>query len=127
MTQLHLELPKTLQSELKLLAATEGISLEGYIVYALTQKVTLEKATISRKNKDELTPEQVRLLAQANLVAQAEIDAQAFEFSSLLTRLGPPATDEAVAEFLATREATTPDPDLDGTAAAQFRTTLGLR
>ena len=124
MSQLTLELPKTLQTELELLADDEGVSLERYVMYALTQKVTLAKLALQHQNRLELTPEQVRFLAQVQPVADNEVQEQVNAFAALRARLGTAASDEEMAAFLATREVAAPEPDLNPEAVARFRAQL---
>lgn len=126
MSPLTLELPQTLRSELELLAGDEGVSLERYIMYTLTQKVTLAKLAFQKQQPIELTPEQIRLLAQVRPVLEAEIAEQRAAFAALRTHLGPPASDEEMKAFLATRETAAPDPDLNPEAVARFRQRLGI-
>lgn len=88
MSPLTLELLQTLRSELELLAGDEGVSLERYIMYTLTQKVTLTKLAFQKHQPIELTPEQIRLLAQVRPVSEAEIAEQTEAFAALRTRFG---------------------------------------
>lgn len=67
-----------------------------------------------------------RLLAQVQPVSEAEIAEQTDAFAALRTRLGPPASDEEMKAFLATREPAPPDPDLNPKVAARFRQQLGI-
>ena len=46
MGRFTLRMPKTLHNTLEILAKDEGISLNQYIVYTLTQKVTAETLDI---------------------------------------------------------------------------------
>ena len=124
MSNLTLKLPQTLQTELELLADDEGVSLERYIMYALTQKVTLAKLALQHQNRLELTPEQVRFLAQVQPVAESEMEEQVDLFAALRARLGPVASDAEVAAFLANREIAEAEPDLTPEAVARFRTQL---
>lgn len=126
MSQLTLELPQSLQDELELLAGDEGVSLERYIMYTLTQKVTLARVAFSRQQAIELTPEQVRLLAYTEPVSDVDMQRQTDAFAQLRTRLGPPASEDEVREFLATREVAVAEPDLNPDAAARFREKFGL-
>ena len=124
MSHLTLELPQTLQTELELLADDEGVSLERYIMYALTQKVTLAKLALQQQNRLKLTPEQVRLLAQVQPVPEREMQEQVDAFAALQARLGAVASDAEVAAFLATRETAIAEPDLNPEAVARFRAQL---
>ena len=90
MGRLTLRLPDTLHERLELLAKQEGVSLNQYIVYALTQQSTLAY-TITE------TPARVLAEQRAKYYARAE-DADA-------------ASESEIDQFLATREAGEPDPE----------------
>jgi hypothetical protein len=125
MSQLTLELPQTLADELELLASDEGVSLERYILSMLTQKVTLTKLAFQQQKPSELTPEQVRLLAQVQPASETELQEQIDAFAALRARPGPPASDEEMRVFLATREQAMAEPALSLEAVARFREHLG--
>jgi hypothetical protein len=114
-----------LADELELLASDEGVSLERYILSMLTQKVTLTKLAFQQQKPSELTPEQVRLLAQVQPASETELQEQIDAFAALRARLGPPASDEEMRVFLATREQAMAEPALSLEAVARFREHLG--
>lgn len=118
MGRFTLHLPKTLQSELEVLAKNEGISLNQYIVYTLTQKVTIEKLALS---EEKLTPEQARLLAHIQLVSSEQVTEQTKAFEALLSRLGKAASDDEVEEYLAGREPVEAEPELNSEAVIYFK------
>ncbi len=110
MGRFTLRIPKTLHSELEGLAKGEGISLNQYIIYTLTQKVTVEKLVVDDK---VLTSEQAKLLANTKLVSPEQVAEQRSAFEVLLSRLGPEATDEEVEHFLSEREVVVREVELE--------------
>lgn len=118
MGRFTLRIPKTLHSELEILAKAEGISLNQYIIYTLTQKVTAEKLVIEGK---ELTSEQAKFLANVKLVSPDQMAEQRSAFEALLTRLGPEATDEEVEHYLSEREIVIPEPELEPEAVSRLK------
>ena len=118
MGRFTLRIPKTLHSELEVLAKGEGISLNQYIIYTLTQKVTAEKLVTEGK---ELTSEQARFLANVKLVSPEQVAEQKSAFEALLSRLGPKATDEEVERYLSEREIVTPEPELEPEAVNRLK------
>ncbi len=113
MGRFTLRLPKTLHKELDVLAKGEGVSLNQYIVYALTQKVTSEKLVLGGSSKNrELTPEETKLLANIKLIPQEQVSEQYEAFEALLSRLGKEASDEEVEQYLSEREPIEPEADL---------------
>ena len=93
MSRLTLRLPETLHQQLTNLAEGEGISLNQYIVYALTRQVssayTVE--TISKEN----------------------IEKQQENFNSLLLELGKASAKEIeIEKVLSQREIVNPEPEL---------------
>lgn len=77
MSRLTLRLPKTLHQQLVNLAENEGISLNQYIVYALTRQVTAVEG-IERVPEAELGQQQQafnRLLKQLGEASSAEVEA----------------------------------------------------
>ena len=118
MGRFTLRIPKTLHQELELLAQYEGISLNQYIIYTLTQKVTTEKLSLEGKR---LTPEQARFLANVKLVPSEQVAEQKVAFEALLSSLGPEATDEEVAHYLSAREAIEPEPELEPEAVIRLK------
>ena len=100
MSRLTLRLPETLHQHLTNLADGEGVSLNQYIVYALTRQVTLAYSVSS-------DPEE-------------EIQQQKLSFNSLLQELGKASSAE-ITKALAEREMTPPEKDLDSNTVALLR------
>lgn len=122
MGRFTVRLPKTLHNELDLLAKGEGISLNQYIVYALTEKVTLEKLVLGQDDKRmELTPAKARLLAHVKLIPPEQVTAQYEAFEALLSSLGEEASDEEVEQYLAEREPVEMEPDLKPAAVIHLK------
>ncbi|MEW5959812.1 MAG: toxin-antitoxin system HicB family antitoxin [Chloroflexota bacterium] len=118
MGRFTLRIPKTLHTELEVLAKGEGISLNQYIIYTLTQKVTAEKLAIEGQG---LTSEQVKFLANVKLVSPERVAEQRTAFEALLTRLGPAASDEEVERFLSERETVEPEAELEVEAVNRLK------
>lgn len=91
MSRLTLRLPQTLHVQLTDLAETEGVSLNQYIVYALTRQVSLAYTV-------QPVPEHV--------IAQ-----QKASFSALLQSLGTASFDE-IELLMSEREEVEPEPEL---------------
>lgn len=91
MSRLTLRLPETLHRQLETEARREGISLNQYILYALTRHVAH------------------RYLVQP--LTEESVDQQQEEFNSLLQRLGQASAVE-VEEALALRELAEPETEL---------------
>ena len=91
MSRLTVRLPGTLHSQLTALAEQEGVSLNQYIVYALTRQVTLAYTV-------QTVPEET-------------IAEQRTSFTALLQSLGQASFDEIEA-VMAEREATEPEEGL---------------
>ncbi len=91
MSRLTLRLPETLHQKLSYLAEGEGVSLNQYIVYALTHQATLAHAL--------------------RAVPESEVEQQHQAFQLLIEQLGqaPPAEVESV---LASREQVEPEAEL---------------
>ena len=122
MGRFTVRLPRTLHQEIDQLAKGEGISLNQYIVYALTEKVTLEKLVLGQDGEQkELTPEKARLLANIRLIPPEQVAEQYVSFEALLSGLGVPASDEEVEQYLSEREPVQPEPDLKPEAVIQLR------
>jgi hypothetical protein len=100
MGRLTLRLPETLHKELTALAKQEGVSLNQYIVYALTRQVTL--AYYVRAFPDE------------------EVARQKASFEALLQRLGQASFAEIEA-VLAEREPAEPEPGLERERVARLQ------
>lgn len=116
MGRFTVRLPKTLHQEIDLLAKGEGISLNQYIVYALTEKVTQTK----------LTTHPVKVTARQTdysitQLSATQIAEQKAAYQTLLTRLGNPASDVELAQFLSDRELAEPEPDLEPEAIAYMQ------
>ena len=92
MSRLTLRLPETLHQQLTNLAEGEGVSLNQYIVYALTRQVTLAYSV--------------------NSVPKEEIQQQKLSFNSLLQELGKASSAE-ITTALTERETVSPEKDLD--------------
>ena len=97
MSRLTLRLPETLHQQLANLAEGEGVSLNQYIVYALTRQVTLSYSVSS--------------------VPEEEIQQQKLAFNTLLQDLGQASSSE-VATALAERETVQLETDLDSSIVA---------
>ncbi len=91
MSRLTLRLPETLHQQLAHLADGEGVSLNQYIVYALTRQTTLTY-TVST-------------------VPELEVKQQQQAFRSTIERLGQASPDE-IESILASRERVEPEPGL---------------
>ena len=97
MSRLTLRLPETLHQQLANLAEAEGVSLNQYLVYALTQQVTLAYSVSS--------------------VSEEEIQQQKLSFTSLLQELGKAPSAE-ITTALTEREMVPPEKDLDSNTVA---------
>jgi hypothetical protein len=100
MGRLTVRLPGTLHRQLSSLAASEGVSLNQYIVYALTRQTTLAY-TVHRKSDEEIRQQR-----------------KAFE--SLLAELGEASAGD-IERVLAEREVVEPEIDLEQTAVARLQ------
>jgi hypothetical protein len=118
MGRFSLRIPKTLYNELEVLARDEGISLNQYIIYTLTQKVTAEKLGLEGK---KLTSEQAKFLANVQLTPPEQVAEQRVAFETLLSRLGQEATDEEVERYLSAREPIEPEPELKPEAVIRLK------
>ncbi|MEM8615281.1 MAG: YlcI/YnfO family protein [Cyanobacteria bacterium P01_H01_bin.105] len=92
MSRLTLRLPETLHQQLTNLAEGEGVSLNQYIVYALTRQVTLAYSVSE--------------------IPKEEIQQQKLSFQSLIQDLGKAASSE-IATALSERETVSPEKALD--------------
>ncbi|NER19536.1 MAG: toxin-antitoxin system HicB family antitoxin [Symploca sp. SIO1C2] len=97
MNQLTLQLPGTLHQQLANLAEGEGVSLNQYIVYALTRQVTLAYSVSS--------------------VSEEEIQQQQLLFTSLLQELGKASSSE-IAAALTERDMVPIEKELDSNTVA---------
>lgn len=91
MTDLNLKLPETLHQELLNLANQEGVSLNQYIIYALTRQVTNNYNVVVAK--------------------QVELERQQEYFTELKSQLGK-ADQQKVTEVLSKREVVEPESEL---------------
>ena len=100
MSRLTLRLPDTLHQRLEGLAHQEGVSLNQYIVYALTQQSTL-----------------------AATMREVPIEKLAEKRASYMTRLQNAriATEAEVDQVLAEREIVTPEPELTPEIVARVK------
>ena len=118
MGRFSLRIPKTLHNELEVLARDEGISLNQYIIYTLTQKVTTEKLGLGGKR---LTSEQAKFLANVVLTPPEQVAEQRVAFEALLSRLGQEASDEEVERYLSAREPIEAEPELNPEAVIRLK------
>lgn len=100
MSRLTLRLPETLHQQLAQLAEGEGVSLNQYIVYALTRQATLAHVI--------------------QVVPQEEVEQQQQAFHSLIKQLGQASSAE-IESALATRETTEPEADLSADVVVHLR------
>jgi HicB family len=100
MSRLTLRLPETLHQQLTRLADSEGVSLNQYIVYALTRQTTLDYTVLT--------------------VSDAEIKQQQQAFQSLTKKLGK-ASDDEIESVLATRQLVEPEPELSSDIVARLK------
>ncbi|MBD2428483.1 YlcI/YnfO family protein [Phormidium sp. FACHB-1136] len=100
MSRLTLRLPETLHQQLAQLAEGEGVSLNQYIVYALTR--------------------QAALVHGIQVVPQAEVEQQRQALEALIKQLGSASLAEVEA-VLATRENTEPEADLSAEVVARIK------
>ena len=100
MNRLTVRLPGTLHKQLTALAEQEGVSLNQYIVYALTRQVTLDRAV--------------------QAVPQEAIAEQRASYAALLQGLGW-ASFEEIEATVAEREATEPEEGLSPETMKRLR------
>jgi hypothetical protein len=100
MGRLTLRLPNTLHTHLDSLARHEGVSLNQYVVFALTRQATLAY--------------------MVQRVPEREIERQHTAFAALLEKLGPTSFDE-ISEAVQERQATEPDAGLDAETLERLR------
>ncbi len=103
MSRLTLRLPATLHRQLEVQAKREGISLNQYLVYALTQQLT-QSYTV------ETCSDAVAVQQQA-------------QFTALLRELGQ-ASPESLSTALATRDPVAPEPELTADVVTRLQTRL---
>ncbi|MDB9517583.1 toxin-antitoxin system HicB family antitoxin [Roseofilum reptotaenium CS-1145] len=100
MSQLTLQLPETLHQQLTHLAENEGVSLNQYIVYALTRQVTMAYTV--------------------QALPIEEVDQQQEDFHALLKNLGQASLTEAKS-ILDRREVVEPEAELTSDIIAHFQ------
>lgn len=100
MGRLTLRLPETLHRQLEQQAKSEGISLNQYLVYALTRQVASGY--------------------QVTALPENEVREQREAYQVLRQKLGS-ASDDEVWQVLKERERVAPEPDLDPEVAARLR------
>jgi hypothetical protein len=103
MGRFTLRLPGTLHEQLARLAKREGVSLNQYIVYALTRQVTLSYTV--------------------QAVPEKEMAQQRASFTALLQNLGQASFDE-IKSVLAERESIEAEPGLSPEIATRLRERL---
>ena len=103
MSRLTLRLPETLHQQLANLAEGEGISLNQYIVYALTRQVSSTYI--------------VETISKEDIVQQQE------NFKQLLEKLGKADTQE-IEQVLSQREIVNPEPALTPDIVNQLKTKI---
>lgn len=118
MGRFTLRIPKTLHNELEALARDEGISLNQYIIYTLTQKVTAEKLGFGGET---FSADQAKFLANIKVTSPEQVAEQKAAFKALLSRLGKEASDEEVEEYLSQRERAEPEPELKPKAVVRLK------
>jgi uncharacterized protein (DUF1778 family) len=91
MSRLTLRLPETLHQKLSRLAESEGVSLNQYIVYALTHQTALGHAI--------------------RVIPESEVEQQQQAFQLLIDRLGQASSAE-IESVLAAREQVEPEAEL---------------
>lgn len=106
MTRLTVRLPHSLHQQLEALAQQEAVSLNQYIVYALTRQTTLAYTV--------------------QAVPEAALQEQRAAYNALLQSLGS-ASFEEIEAVLADREAVDPEPGLTPAVVAQLRAKLDDR
>lgn len=99
MSRLTLRLPETLHQKLINLAEKEGVSLNQYIVYALTYQVASNYTMIVQSELDQAQQEQ--------------------EFKDLLVQLGKASTTQ-IEKILSKRESVEPESELTQEIVNQF-------
>ena len=112
MGRFTLRLPKSLHKELQEMAGHEGVSLNQYIVYALTQQVTTEKL-------------KQRVLPDVRPVALAEVVEQYVAFERLRAELGEVGTEVEIQQYLSEREEVEPEAAMNPEAIRRFEERIG--
>ena len=106
MSRLTLRLPETLHQQLTHLADGEGVSLNQYIVYALTRQTTLAYTVVT--------------------ISDAEVTQQHQSFQSLINKLGQASPDK-IESALATRESVEPESELSADVIALLQERIRKR
>jgi acetylornithine deacetylase/succinyl-diaminopimelate desuccinylase-like protein len=82
----------------------------------------LEKLVLGQDGERQaLTPEKARLLANIRLIPPEQVAEQHASFEALLSRLGVAASDEEVEQYLSEREPVEPEPNLKPEAVMRLR------
>lgn len=100
MSRLTLRLPETLHQQLTHLAEGEGVSLNQYIVYALTRQVTMAY--------------------RVQAIPIEEVNQQQQDFQALVKNLGQASSTE-VKSILDRREVVEPEQELSPDIVARFK------
>ena len=100
MSRLTLRLPETLHQQLAHLADGEGVSLNQYIVYALTRQTTLAY--------------------KVSTISEVEVKQQQQMFQLLKNKLGEASSDR-IESVLATRELVEPEAELNADIVTLFQ------
>ncbi len=100
MSRLTLRLPETLHQQLTHLAEGEGVSLNQYIVYALTRQAALAPVL--------------------QVIPEAEVERQQQAFQLLIKQLGQASSAE-IESVLATREQTEPEAELSADVISRLK------
>ena len=103
MSRLTLRLPETLHRQLEAQARREGVSLNQYIVYALSRQLTQNY--------------------MVHTVPEEAVAQQQAQFTALLQHLGQ-ASPVVISAVLADRDHVEPEPELTPDVVAQLRTRL---
>lgn len=106
MSRLTLRLPETLHQQLIHLAEGEGVSLNQYIVYALTRQAALSY--------------------MIQVIPEAEIERQQQSFELLIKQLGQASSSE-IKSVLAEREQIEPEAELSSDVAARLQERIRKR
>ncbi len=100
MSQIAITVPETLRHQLETMSRKEGVSLEQYVVFALTRHATL--ASLIRNAREE------------------DPESQLKEFKARRERLGKTSREE-LAEILGERELVEPESDLNPEIVSQLK------
>jgi len=106
LSRLTLRLPETLHQQLAHLAESEGVSLNQYIVYALTRQTASAHAL--------------------QVVPEADVKQQQQAFQLLIKQLGQASSSE-IESVLATREQIEPEAELSSDAVARLQAQIQKR